>query len=508
MNEVVLIDLSSIAYPVYKMSAGEPDPNAASTKMVARVRALSAGHDHVAICCDSGRSFRADIASTYKAQRPERDEVLHHQIALACEQFKKDGYPLWAQKGYEADDIIATVTAKVLQQEESRVIIVTADKDLLQLVGPRVVVKSTRDGAIVDAEAVGAKFGVRPDQMCDYLTLVGDVADNIKGADGIGEKKAADLLTKWGTLDNLYRELAEVGAGPMGLTPAMAKALTAFKADMPTTRSLISLRTDATVPYEELMAERVPEAAEAPTGWNVPPMAASTSGTERTGPDQTGPSPVVSEPDPGLPSKESGSEPRVDRVPEPARAPAPMVIASPQAGVDVLGPETDYERQLDPRNLEEARTLAMDMFQARLFSSYGTPQAILSTVMVGREMGIPAMASLRGIHIVEGKHALSSALIVGLVLKSGLAEFFEPLEFDETKAVFETKRKGARNAVKLTYTLEMAKTAGLVKPNSNWVKSPMAMCIARAQAMLARLIYPDLLAGVYTPEELEELRAA
>src|SRR5690606_23237663 len=113
---------------------------------------------------------------------------------------------------------------------------------------------------------------------------------------------------------------------------------------------------------------------------------------------------------------------------------------------------------LDPRSLREAKTVAMDMFQSRMFSGYGNAQAVLSTVMVGRELGLPAMASLRSIHIIEGKHALSASLMVALVLRSGLAEYFEPISFSETEATYETKRKGARNPVKLTHTIQMAQT--------------------------------------------------
>lgn len=166
----------------------------------------------------------------------------------------------------------------------------------------------------------------------------------------------------------------------------------------------------------------------------------------------------------------------------------------------------EWERGLDPRSMKDARVLARDMYDSRMFSAYGTPQGVLSTLMVGRELGLPAMASLRSIHIIEGRHALSAALMVALVLKSGMAEYFEPLSFSDKEATFETKRKGARNPIKLQHTIEMAVTAGLVKKDSNWQKTPTDMLVARAQSRLARMIYPDLLAGLYTPDELSELR--
>mgnify|MGYP000098853432 CR=1 FL=1 len=103
------------------------------------------------------------------------------------------------------------------------------------------------------------------------------------------------------------------------------------------------------------------------------------------------------------------------------------------AAITVREPEvlaaapSDWERQLDPRSMAQARVLAKDMFDSRMFSAYGTPQGVLSTVMVGRELGLPAMASLRSIHNIDGRHAMSASLMVALILKSGLAEYFEPL---------------------------------------------------------------------------------
>jgi hypothetical protein len=96
--------------------------------------------------------------------------------------------------------------------------------------------------------------------------------------------------------------------------------------------------------------------------------------------------------------------------------------------------------------------------------------------------------------------------MVALVLKSGLAEYFDPLEFDLQHAVFETLRKGGRKPITLTYTIEHARLAGLVKKDSGWEKRPEEMLIARCKSRLARLVYPDIVGGLYTPEELHEAR--
>lgn len=482
-NELLLVDLSSIAHPIWHMSQAEPDPNHTSQQIVARVRALTAHHPHAAICCDSGKSFRHEVSAAYKANRPEAEAPLHHQIALAKEQLDADGFPIWHARGFEADDVIATAVARALAfAEPLPVLIVTGDKDLLQLVSPLVKAMSVRDGSICDEQGVWVKFGVKPTQMRDYLMLVGDAADNVKGAPGIGPKKAADLLARYGSLKAVYADLA---THPTNFRPGMATALQDLKGRLEETRTLVTLRTDLDIPFETIAAERQPK--QVPTFELLeeePDMEAE----------------VIEAAQVPLPTDAAA---RVE-----SSTPQPDAPASPPTAVKdadiVPNALIPYERQLDPRSLREAQALATNMHQSRMFSAYGTPQAVLSTVMVGRELGLPAMASLRSIHNIEGKHALSAALMVALVLKSGFAEYFEPVSFDDKQATFVTKRKGARSEVTLTHTLEMAKTAGLLKPNSNWEKIPTDMLVARAQSRLCRMVYPDVCGGLYTPDELRD----
>ena len=495
--EVVLVDLSSIAHPIWHMVQSDPDPNRTSIQTVAKVRALATGQAHVAVCCDSGRSFRAELDPSYKANRPESDATLQHQITLARETLVADGFPVWAVRGFEADDLIATGTRLALEAGQ-KVLIATADKDLLQLVGEHVKVKSLRDGSVIEPPGVMERFGVSPGQMGDYLSLVGDASDNVKGAKGIGPKKAAAILEKFGTLEFLYDDLDENGAlglAKKGIKPAELESLNEFRTRWPIVRKLIALRDDVEIPFSEVFAERIPKDA-ATFNMEEEPVEEIEAPAESTPPKVADPvKPTNGEPPPSL---VNGAIPS-----------AALAVRE----VEVL-PPSEWERQLDPRSMKDARTLAQDLFASRMFSAYGTPQAVLSTIMVGRELGLPAMASLRSINNIEGKHSLSAALMVALVLKSGMAEYFRPvtddqgnLEMDEKHATFETLRKGPGNRpVKLTYTIEEAKTAGLLKEKSGWVKNPKPMLVARAQSTLVRLVYPDLMAGLYTPEELTDAR--
>ena len=110
-DQLLLIDLSGLAHMIWHTSGNQPDPSHISNEIVSRIRSLASAHPHAAICCDDGRSFRADLDPSYKAQRDTENRApLRHQMDVACESLKRDGFPVWRVKGMEADDIIATAT--------------------------------------------------------------------------------------------------------------------------------------------------------------------------------------------------------------------------------------------------------------------------------------------------------------------------------------------------------------------------------------------------------------
>jgi 5'-3' exonuclease len=481
-DELLLIDLSSIVHPIWHMSQSEPDPDATSIKSVDRVRQLAARFPTAAICCDSGKSFRKELDPTYKAQRPQQEAPLRHQMRLATERLRADGFPVWCIDGFEADDVIATAVTKALAIEGTRVLIATADKDLLQLVGPRVSAKNVRDGAVLDAEAVKAKFGVTPEQMCDYLCLVGDASDNVIGAKGIGPKRAAELLALFGSLNDVY---AAIDKGAAKLPQGVLNSLIEFRDRLPNVRALIAVRTDVEIPFEEIAAERMPK--------DVAPADEDSVPQEQ---------PVID-----LPRQEEGRNGAAAVTASAAAAPRENIMAHGNghalAVIDAPAPPpAEWEKQLEPRSIREAQTLATSMFTARLFNGYGSKEAVLSTVLAGRELGMPAIASLRGFHIVEGKHCLAADAIRALVMRSGKARFFRCTERTDTKVTFEAQR-GEDPPLSLSYTIEDAQRAGVVKKGSGWEKHPADMLVARASSKLARLMFPDVVFGLYSPEEFD-----
>ena len=520
---VLLVDLSSIGHPIWHVSQQEPDPDYTSQRTAAIVRQLAADHPHTAICCDAPGSFRKKLDASYKANRPVAEAALHHQINLAKEALAADGFPIWEVNGFEGDDLIATATKKLTETYvcshsgasvtlplEHRVLIASADKDLLALVSDHVEVHSTRTGDRIGPAEVREKLGVDPCQVVDYLTLVGDTADNIKGAKGIGPKTAAGMLGIFGNLDDIYHSIdAEEGEE---LKPSWLASLEELRPRLDAVRALVTMRTDVPLDVAAVFKERVPKVAETFMEDEMDEEPAAAEGT----PTGTTPTPerVLGQEFPRLPPSESSDHAVMHQIkPDPPPAPPKKQQPESTALVPVVASEPEeWDRRLEPRCMADAVRFAQRMHDSRMFlGDYGTPQAVLGTILLGRELGIPAMASLRTVHIIDNKHSLSADLMVALVLKSGMAEYFQMVESTENECTFETKRKGNPHPQKLTYTILQAKQAGLLQPTrsgkpSNWQKMPKQMLRARAKSELARLEFPDLLAGLYTPEELRDAK--
>ncbi|MCI0673776.1 MAG: hypothetical protein L0Y64_25280, partial [Myxococcaceae bacterium] len=136
----------------------------------------------------------------------------------------------------------------------------------------------------------------------------------------------------------------------------------------------------------------------------------------------------------------------------------------------------------------------------------GKPQDVLVVLLTGKELGLGPMQSLRGIHVVDGKAVLSADLIVGLCVRErSVCRYFRLLTSTDKEAVYETHREGAPEATRLSFTLAQAQQANLTG-KQNWRQYPAAMLRARCAAALARAVFPDLMAGVYDPDELEHAK--
>lgn len=199
--------------------------------------------DYVVACFDvSEKTFRNEIYKEYKAHRQESDEALSLQIPRVKEIVEVLNIPLFAQKGFEADDLIGSL-ARIAGEKGLQTVIVTGDNDALQLVNDSVSVYSLRRG-VTDTltyrrNEVKEKFGVLPEQIIDYKALAGDSSDNIPGAPGFGPKTAADLLNQYQTLDGIYQHLDELKDRPQQILKDnkdqvyLSQKLATIKRDLP-----------------------------------------------------------------------------------------------------------------------------------------------------------------------------------------------------------------------------------------------------------------------------------
>jgi len=166
--------------------------------------------DYIAAAFDVGVTFRDALYPDYKSTRQKAPETLEQQVQRIQHLLKAFDIPIFAVEGYEADDVLGTL-ARRASAEGMEVIIVTGDRDALQLVSPAIRVLTSRqrfeETIIFDEAKVIEIYGVRPNQLVDYKALVGDVSDNIPGVRGIGEKSAQALLQQFGSLDGIYAHL-------------------------------------------------------------------------------------------------------------------------------------------------------------------------------------------------------------------------------------------------------------------------------------------------------------
>jgi DNA polymerase-1 len=166
--------------------------------------------DYLVYCFDLKEpSFRSELYKEYKAHRDEMPDLLKPQVPHLKQMVATLGIATAEKPGFEADDVIGTLTMQAVK-EHVNAVIVSGDKDFAQLVRPGVTIYDTMKDLRTDSDGVMAKFGVRPDQIIDYLALVGDSSDNIPGVRGIGPKGACKLLNDYQTLDGIYEKIEEI----------------------------------------------------------------------------------------------------------------------------------------------------------------------------------------------------------------------------------------------------------------------------------------------------------
>ncbi len=215
-RKLLLVDGSSYLYrafhalPPLSNSKGEPTGAVLGVLNMLNKLIKEESPDRIAVVFDApGRTFRDELFDQYKAHREPMPDELRSQVQPLLEAVEAMGMPLLRIAGVEADDVIGTLAEQGAAAGYD-VLISTGDKDMAQLVGPRISLVNTMSNTRLDREGVKAKFDVFPEQIIDYLALVGDSSDNIPGVSGVGPKTAAKWLNQYRTLDALTARAAEI----------------------------------------------------------------------------------------------------------------------------------------------------------------------------------------------------------------------------------------------------------------------------------------------------------
>lgn len=262
-NPFVLVDGSSYLYRAYHAfppltnSAGEPTGAMYGVVNMLRSLLLQFNPDRMVVVFDAkGKTFRDTLFESYKSHRPPMPEDLRMQIAPLHQIVKEMGLPLLVIPGVEADDVIGTL-ALMAEKAGHSVLISTGDKDMAQLVTPKVTLINTMNNTILGPEEVVEKYGIPAHLMVDFLALMGDSSDNIPGVPGVGEKTAQALLKGIGGLDAIYNHLDQVATLNFRGAKTMAARLAEHKPLAYLSYQLATIKTDVVLTqcYDDLVVQ-------------------------------------------------------------------------------------------------------------------------------------------------------------------------------------------------------------------------------------------------------------
>jgi DNA polymerase-1 len=248
-KSLVLVDGSSYLYrafhalPDLRSPAGEPTGAIYGVLNMLRRLVNDYKADFLGCVFDAkGKTFRDEVYPEYKANRAPMPDDLAAQIEPLMEAIRAMGWPLLVVEGVEADDVIATL-AKEAERAGIRTVVSTGDKDLAQLVDPHVTLINTMSNETLDVPGVKAKFGVAPEQIVDYLALVGDSVDNIPGVEKVGPKTAAKWIGQYGSLEGVLAHADEI-------TGVVGENLRKARGWLGTARELVTVKHDVALPFK------------------------------------------------------------------------------------------------------------------------------------------------------------------------------------------------------------------------------------------------------------------
>lgn len=497
---ILAVDISGLFRTHWEINQGKEDSAAFNGTMAAVARARD-GFDRVAICCDAGKSFRRLIWPEYKANRTDPGAAYREQLRRAVEQLAADGCavfrapPLMQYQNpetgealhAEADDVIGSLCAWA-KETGHFVRILSADKDLLQLVGQHVD-QVTFKGTVMDPLAVAEKLGVLPREIPDYLALCGDSSDNFKPFEGIGPKGALALLKKYQSALGVFVP-ANLATVHEIANKTVVDQLRAEGARERAERCLqvATIKRDLDIDFSPLLAEPVFRRGEAASKVAFPPRAPQLASV---------PQPV--EPEEAKPHAVPAPAEHAVAVRPPERIAAPAaLIKRPDTGISRLDPYA-----LEPQTPQEAWALAQTLHASQMYrQQFMNAESILAVLLRGRSLGIPTIVALESAYMVHGRVGWSARMLRSLAMGSPDCEYFRIAVTEMHRAVALCKRRGEPELV-IESTTEMARDRGLVVKGGKWEKDPLSMNVADVERRGARLVWPERVTGLFTPDELE-----
>ena len=454
---ILLVDLSSIFMQNWHATK-DLEIGRAHDQTLSRIDKYARDYEHTGVCLDKPPYDRKKLHSGYKSQRDQPSDAMIGQLQRVKDRLKADGFPLFEAEGAEADDVIATLVSNL---PDEAIDILTGDKDLAQLVETRYNCISTQTGDRIDVNAVVKKFGVMPGQMHDFLALWGDKSDNIPGVPGVGPVKAAQIIKEFGSVPKLLEAIKAGSDRLQDLPLSVSRSLLDSVDQLEMSYLLVGLDRCLQLDTERLFAERVPQT---------------------------------------IVNTEEGMSDLVEPI-------EGKIVKVPQQDVTIIK-NNDWNKQLEPTGVIEAWKLCCTLCDSRLFPKFSTPEAIMAVMLRGRSLGLDVTTALNGFRVGKsGDLEPVAHIVIGMVMRSEKCEYFRCTETTSKQATYVTKRVGDPET-SYTYTWQMAVDAELTAltkngQKTNWHKRTDAMLRKTAGVVLSRFVYPDVIGGLYSHEEME-----
>lgn len=518
--KILAVDISHVFRVNWEAVEGK-DFSAAFNRTISQVTAIRAGFDRVVLACDSGPSFRKTVAE-YKANRVDPGDAYREQLRRTIDRLRADGcavivapsvgtFPESGQPMFgEADDVMDWIAVQYAERvveanggtkghvDGWHLTILSGDGDLEQLIDDEIGIDIMKDGKTWTEATVLEKRGVPVEKIPDLKALAGDKSDNYKPfpgildpvtqkrGPGIGDMGAAKLIQAFGGALDVFDDLDRIGEDGKPVIPPHVRKILDMHGKLAAERGMFLARTNPNLPgldWATIAAEPVVEKIA-----NKPAYFPEPAKTQQVGPD-----PIAD-------ASFEASPPIANAEPVASTALARITIATP---IDIYG--------LQPRTIGEVETLARIVMESKSYG-FANIEQVMMCIVESRERGTPVGAALRAAYNVRGKLAWSASYLGGLVLVSGKANHFEIVETTSTFAKLAYQRKGRPEGI-FPFTIEEAQRANWCRAGQNgeskWLTNPRTMLRWAAIREAARAFFPDVVSGMYTPDEIGgDMRAA